>query len=106
MDALPWGEEDTVQAGIETVVEAETIRMARGKVRRLKSARAGNTISVVKGTSCVQTKTAKVEHDTRKGVVDQVKLANAWPAPILRRFLSSRSFLTKFSLFMKAVLHA
>lgn len=32
IDALPWGEEDTVQAGIETVVEAETIRMARGKM--------------------------------------------------------------------------
>ena len=32
VDALPWGEEDTVQAGIETVVEAETVRMARGKV--------------------------------------------------------------------------
>ncbi|KAJ8118236.1 hypothetical protein OPT61_g736 [Boeremia exigua] len=32
VDALPWGEEDTVQAGIETVVEAETVRMARGKM--------------------------------------------------------------------------
>lgn len=32
VDALPWGEEDTVQAGIETVVEAETVRMARGKL--------------------------------------------------------------------------
>ena len=32
VDSLPWGEEDTVQAGIETVVEAETIRMARGKM--------------------------------------------------------------------------
>lgn len=32
VDALPWGEEDTVPAGIETVVEAEPVRMARGKM--------------------------------------------------------------------------
>jgi DEAD/DEAH box helicase domain-containing protein len=32
VDALPWGEEDTVPAGIETVVEAEPVRMARGKL--------------------------------------------------------------------------
>jgi DEAD/DEAH box helicase domain-containing protein len=31
IDALPWGEEDTVQAGIETVVEAEEVRMAGGR---------------------------------------------------------------------------
>jgi DEAD/DEAH box helicase domain-containing protein len=32
VEALPWGEEDTVPAGIETVVEAEPVRMARGKM--------------------------------------------------------------------------
>ena len=32
VDALPWGEEDTVPAGIETVIEAEPVRMARGKL--------------------------------------------------------------------------
>ena len=31
IDSLPWGEEDTVPAGIETVVEAEEVRMVRGK---------------------------------------------------------------------------
>ncbi|KAJ4313027.1 ATP-dependent 3'-5' DNA helicase [Neodidymelliopsis sp. IMI 364377] len=31
VDALPWGEED-VQAGIETIVEANTVKMARGKL--------------------------------------------------------------------------
>ncbi|KAF2877642.1 hypothetical protein BDV95DRAFT_481793 [Massariosphaeria phaeospora] len=31
VEALPWGEEDTVSAGIETVVEAEEVRMVRGK---------------------------------------------------------------------------
>ena len=54
---------------------------------------AGKTISVVRGSLRVNTNTAKVEQDTRKGVVDQVKLATAWPAPIFRRFLSSWSFL-------------
>lgn len=32
VDALPWGEDDTVPAGIETVVEAEEVRMVRGKM--------------------------------------------------------------------------
>ncbi|ORY00666.1 hypothetical protein BCR34DRAFT_575517 [Clohesyomyces aquaticus] len=32
VEALPWGEEDTVPAGIETVVEAEEVRMVRGKM--------------------------------------------------------------------------
>lgn len=31
IDALPWGEDDTVPAGIETVVLAEEVRMASGK---------------------------------------------------------------------------
>jgi DEAD/DEAH box helicase domain-containing protein len=31
IDSLPWGEEDTVPAGIETVVEAQEVRMAGGK---------------------------------------------------------------------------
>ena len=32
IDALPWGEEDTIQAGIETVVEAREVRMAGGRL--------------------------------------------------------------------------
>ena len=31
IDSLPWGEEDTVQAGIETVVEAEEVRGKDGR---------------------------------------------------------------------------
>ena len=31
IDALPFGEEDTVPAGIETVVPAEEVRVVRGK---------------------------------------------------------------------------
>jgi DEAD/DEAH box helicase domain-containing protein len=31
VDALPWGEDDTVPAGIETVVMAEEVRMAGGR---------------------------------------------------------------------------
>ena len=31
VDSLPWGEEDTVQAGIETVVEAEEVRGKNGR---------------------------------------------------------------------------
>ncbi|KAF2002339.1 P-loop containing nucleoside triphosphate hydrolase protein [Amniculicola lignicola CBS 123094] len=31
IDALPWGEEDSVPAGIETVVLAEEVRMCRGR---------------------------------------------------------------------------
>ena len=59
-----------------SIMEVITIgRIAKGKVRRLKSVKAGNTISVVKGVSVVKTKTVKVEQETKKGVVDQVKLA-------------------------------
>lgn len=32
IEALPWGEEDSVQAGIETVVEASEVRMAGGRM--------------------------------------------------------------------------
>ena len=32
VDALPWGSDENTPAGIETVVAAETIRPARGKV--------------------------------------------------------------------------
>lgn len=32
IDALPWGEDEAVPAGIETVVAAEEVRMVRGKV--------------------------------------------------------------------------
>jgi DEAD/DEAH box helicase domain-containing protein len=32
IDALPWGEDDVVAAGIETIVPAETVKMARGKI--------------------------------------------------------------------------
>jgi DEAD/DEAH box helicase domain-containing protein len=31
IDSLPWGEEDSVPAGIETVVEAQEVRMAGGR---------------------------------------------------------------------------
>jgi hypothetical protein len=57
-------------------------RTASGKARRLKSARAGQTTSVVSGSDLVSTKIANVEHDTRKGAVAQVMLLNAWTAPI------------------------
>lgn len=50
---------------------------AKGNVRRLNRVSAGKTMSVVNGSSFVRTKTVKVEHETRKGVVDQVKLATA-----------------------------
>jgi hypothetical protein len=50
-------------------------RIANGKVRRLKRVKAGNTMSVVSGVSVVKTKTVNVEQETRKGVVDKVKLA-------------------------------
>jgi len=50
-------------------------RIAKGNVRRLNSVKAGKTMSVVNGVSLVKTKTVKVEQETRKGVVDQVKLA-------------------------------
>jgi DEAD/DEAH box helicase domain-containing protein len=32
INALPWGEDDVVAAGIETIVPAETVKMARGKI--------------------------------------------------------------------------
>ena len=32
VDTLPWGSEENTPAGIETVVAAETIRPARGKI--------------------------------------------------------------------------
>lgn len=32
INALPWGSDETTPAGIETVVAAETIRPARGKI--------------------------------------------------------------------------
>lgn len=32
VDALPWGTDEKTPAGIETVVAAETIRPARGKI--------------------------------------------------------------------------
>ena len=32
LDALPWGPDEKTPAGIETVVAAETIRPARGKI--------------------------------------------------------------------------
>ena len=32
VDALPWGPDEKTPAGIETVVAAETIRPARGKI--------------------------------------------------------------------------
>ncbi|KAI7408387.1 hypothetical protein KC328_g123 [Hortaea werneckii] len=57
---------------------------ASGKVSRLNNVNAGKTISVVRGACEVATKTAKVEHDTKKGVVLQVKFAIAVTAPIFR----------------------
>lgn len=32
VDALPWGSDEKTPAGVETVVAAETIRPARGKI--------------------------------------------------------------------------
>ncbi len=32
VDALPWGSDESTPAGIETVVAAETIRPARGRI--------------------------------------------------------------------------
>ena len=32
VDALPWGSEENIPAGIETVVAAETVRPARGRI--------------------------------------------------------------------------
>ena len=32
IDTLPWGSEENIPAGIETVVAAETIRPARGRI--------------------------------------------------------------------------
>ena len=58
---------------------------ARGKARRLNSANAGQTTSVVNGSGRVSTNMANVEHDTRNGAVDQVILLNAFIAPICRR---------------------
>jgi DEAD/DEAH box helicase domain-containing protein len=42
IDALPWGEEDTVPAGIETVVEAEEVRMAGGRRAVLEGDESGS----------------------------------------------------------------
>jgi hypothetical protein len=52
-------------------------KIARGKVSKLKRVRAGKTMSVVRGVFCVNTNTVNVEQETKKGVVDQVKLATA-----------------------------
>src|SRR4051794_8101735 len=81
-------------------------RIERGNVSKLKSVKAGNTISVVKGLSLVNTKTVNVEQETRKGVDCQVKLAIDCVAPILRKVLSSRSFRMWLSLFINAVFQA
>lgn len=32
VDALPWGSDEKTPAGVETVVAAETVRPARGKI--------------------------------------------------------------------------
>jgi len=59
-----------------SMMEVITIgSIASGNVSRLKRVNAGNTISVVNGVSLVRTNTVNVEHETRNGVVDQVKLA-------------------------------
>ena len=90
-------------ATVASIIDVITIgRTAKGKPSRLKSVRAGKTSSVVKGSVLVRTKTVKVEHDTRNGVVDQVKFAKAWEAPIFRRVFNSCSFRIKLNLFMKA----
>src|SRR5271169_313094 len=67
---------------------------ASGKARRLKSASEGQTTSVVRGSSLVSTKIAKVEQETRNGAVDQVILLNAFIAPIFRSVCNSKSFRT------------
>ena len=64
-------------------------KIVSGNVRRLNKVKAGKTISVVSGWLCVSTKTVKVEQDTRKGVVDQVKFAKDCAAPIFRNVLNS-----------------
>ena len=59
-----------------SIIEVITIgNIASGNVRRLNSVSAGKTMSVVRGSSFVSTNTVKVEQETRKGVVDQVKFA-------------------------------
>ena len=61
-----------------SIIAVMTIgRIANGNVKRLNNVRAGKTISVVSGSLLVNTKTVKVEQDTRKGVLDQVKFATA-----------------------------
>jgi hypothetical protein len=76
-------------------------KTARGNARRLKRARAGQTTSVVRGSSLVNTKIPNVEQETRNGAVDQVKLLKAFIAPICRRVCNSKSFLTCRNRFMK-----
>jgi hypothetical protein len=59
-----------------SMIDVITIgKIANGNVSRLKRVKHGNTISIVNGASWVKTKTVKVEQETKKGVVDQVKLA-------------------------------
>ena len=67
---------------------------ARGKARRLNNANAGQTTSVVSGSSLVKTNIAKVEQETKKGAVDQVILLKAFIAPIFLSVFNSISFLT------------
>ena len=74
---------------------------ARGKASKLNNARAGQTTSVVRGSSLVKTKMAKVEQDTKNGAVDQVMLLNAFMAPIFLRVINSKSFLTCRNRFIK-----
>lgn len=67
---------------------------ARGKASKLNKASAGQTTSVVRGSSLVRTKIANVEQDTKNGAVDQVMLLKAFIAPIFLRVCNSKSFLT------------
>jgi len=69
-------------------------KTANGKASRLNNANAGQTTSVVKGSSLVNTNTANVEQETRNGAVDQVILLNAFIAPIFFRVCNSMSFRT------------
>ena len=79
---------------------------ARGNASKLNNASAGQTTSVVRGSSLVKTNIAKVEHETRNGAVDQVMLLKAFIAPIFLSVFNSISFLTCRSRFINGGSHA
>jgi hypothetical protein len=69
-------------------------KTASGKADKLNNAKAGHTISVVRGCCIVNTKMANVEQLTKKGALAHVIFDRADIAPIFLRVASSRSFRT------------